>query len=410
MVGSSAPIDDSKLMSSYVRTVGADRVWNEGPAYLQGQGMTVAVVDSGDCQRPLLRRPCNDVMDSKAGDSRVNMNVTVLYGQNGRVGGPDIYGHGSLVEGVIGGNGLGSAGKYMGIAPSVNLVSVKVSDDEGKALASNVVSGLQWVLDNKVTYNIRVVNLSLNTSEPESYQTSPIDAACEILWFNGIVVVVSAGNNGSTALYPPANDPFVITVGAMDDQGTPSLADDSVASFSAYGTDETGAVKPELVAPGKNLVSIVPKSPLTRIKKLHPSNFVGEGASDEYYMRVSGTSFSAPVVSGAVALLLQDEPTLTPDQVKYRLMATANRTWPGYDATTAGAGYLDAYEAVHGTSTESANTGTPASQLLFTGGDPISWDSVGWNSVGWNSVGWNSVGWNSVGWNSVGWNSDYWGP
>jgi len=125
------------------------------------------------------------------------------------------------------------------------------------------------------------------------------------------------------------------------------------------------------------------------------------------------------MVSGAVALLLQDEPDLTPDQVKYRLMATANASWSGYIAAKAGAGYLDVYAAVNGATSESANTGLIPSQMLATGPDAINFDSVGWNSVGWNSVGWNSVGWNSVGWNSVGWNSvgwnsdcwasDYWG-
>ena len=113
-------------------------------------------------------------------------------------------------------------------------------------------------------------------------------------------------------------------------------------------------------------------------------------------------------MSGAVALLLQDEPDLNPDQVKYRLMATANKKWPGYDATTAGAGYLDIYSAVYAKTTESANQGITPSYMLATGEDAIAFDSVGWNSVGWNSVGWNSVGWNSVGWNSVGWNSVGW--
>jgi serine protease AprX len=109
------------------------------------------------------------------------------------------------------------------------------------------------------------------------------------------------------------------------------------------------------------------------------------------------------MVSGAVAILLQDEPNLTPDQVKYRLMATANKSWAGYTASTSGAGYLNIYNAVYGTTTQSANTGVLPSQLLYSGTDPIAWTSVGWNSVGWNSVGWNSVGWNSVGWNSDAW-------
>ena len=119
---------------------------------------------------------------------------------------------------------------------------------------------------------------------------------------------------------------------------------------------------------------------------------------------------SAAVTSGAIALLLQDEPNLTPDQVKYRLKATANKSWPGYNAAQAGAGYLDINAAVNGTTTQSANTGTTASQLLWTGPNPVNWGSVQWGSVQWGSVQWGSVQWGSVQWGSVQWGSDYWGP
>jgi serine protease AprX len=129
---------------------------------------------------------------------------------------------------------------------------------------------------------------------------------------------------------------------------------------------------------------------------------------NDYYFRMNGTSMAAPMVSGAAALLLQDEPNLTPDQVKYRLKATAGQDWSGFDAAKSGAGYLDAYTAVLGTTSQSANTGILASLMLSTGRDPITWGSVGWNSVGWNTVGWNSVGWNTVGWNTVGWNTVGW--
>jgi serine protease AprX len=309
----------------------------------------------------------------------------------------------------VGGDGSESGGKYIGVAPMVNIINVKVSNDDGSAMIKDVVDGLQWVLENKDAYNIRVVNLSLNSSVAESYHTSPLDAAVEILWFNKIVVVTSAGNQGDGAIYPPANDPFVITVGATNDKGTYSLSDDIMASFSAYGQTSDGIVKPDLVAPGTNIIARLVNQNMG-LASAHPSNKV----ADQYF-RMSGTSVAAPMVSAAVALLLQDEPTLTPDQVKYRLMATANKNWSGYSATKSGAGYLDVDAAVHGTTIQSANTDVMASQLLTTGSTPITWgsvgwNSVGWNSVGWNSVGWNSVGWNSVGWNSVGWNSDYWGP
>jgi serine protease AprX len=352
----------------------------------------VAVVDSGVNSNGDLFTPAgvNRQVADVSFNSDINQNPS------------DGYGHGTHVASIIGGDGSDTNGQYIGVAPMVNIINVKVSNDDGSARMQDVVAGLQWVLQNKNTYNIRVVNLSLNSSVYETYNTSPLDAAVEILWFNKIVVVVSAGNQGSGAIYPPANDPFIITVGAADDKGTNGISDDTIASFSAYGQTSDGFKKPDLVAPGTNIIARLVNQNMG-LAFAHPANKVGT-----QYFRMSGTSMAAPMVSGAVALLLQDEPTLTPDQVKYRLMATANKSWVGYTTSKAGAGYLDAYAAVNDTSTQSTNTGLKASNLLSTGSAPITWNSVGWNSVGWNTVGWNTVGWNSVGWNSVGWNSDYW--
>ena len=390
-------ITTNNLANTYVRAINADKVWNRSP-YIQGNGVGIAIVDSGI-------NPSGDFYTVMGVNRQIaNVRFNTDYNQNASDG----YGHGTHVASVAGGDGSDSNGLYIGVAPMANIINVKVSNDDGSAMMVNVIQGLQWVLEHKDTYNIRVVNLSLNSTVAESYHTSPLDAAIEILWFNQIVVVTSAGNYGDEAIYPPANDPFVITVGATDDKGTDTLSDDSVTSFSAYGTTSDGFMKPDLVAPGKNIIARLVNTNMGMAGE-HPANLVGN-----QYFRMSGTSASAPMVSGAVAMLLQDEPNLTPDQVKYRLMATANNVWPGYNITNAGAGYLDVLLAVQTNTTESANTGIMPSQLLYTGPDPITWDSVGWNSVGWNSVGWNSVGWNSVGWNSVGWNSvgwnsDYWG-
>jgi serine protease AprX len=388
-------VDTSKLANNYIRAIRADQVWNKAP-YIQGQGIGVAVLDSGVNYQ--------DDLYSVMGQNRVVASVNFQPGYNASTF--DGYGHGSHVAGVVGGNGRRLNGKYIGVAPKSNIINVKVCDDlkNGLCTAESVVKGLQWVLENKATYNIRVVNISLNSSVAESYHVSPIDAAVEVLWFNGIVVVASAGNQGQSNLYAPANDPFAIVVGAVDDVGTAGLGDDKLASFSSYGSTSDGFARPDLVAPGKNVVSLMGNSGMG-LAADHASNI-----QDGTYFRMSGTSVAAPMVSGAVALLLQDEPTLTPDQVKYRLMATANKNWPGYNQSQSGAGYLDVYAAVTGTTTQSANTGTLPSQLLSTGSAPISWGSIGWNSIGWNSIGWNSIGWNSIGWNSIGWNSDYWGP
>jgi serine protease AprX len=382
--------------SPYRAIVGADQLG------LDGQGVTVAVVDSGVTDHMDLHTNASNPGQALDSSSRLLQNL--VFGDYTSPN--DEYVHGTHVAGIIAGNGTASNGKYKGIAPGVNLINVRVSNYMGMTYTSDLIDGLQWVYANKDVYNIRVVNLSINSTAPESYQVSPLDAAVEILWFNGVVVVVAAGNNGTAAgpstVYPPANDPFVITVGALEDLGTVGTTDDFVADFSAYNITEDGFAKPDLVAPGRNLVSL-----------LAGTNVEGYVAQlkhrvNQYYFRMSGTSMAAPVVSGVAALLLQDEPGLNPDQVKYRLMTTANKSWAAYDTAKAGAGVVNAFTAVNATTTDYANQGIVPSQLLTTGENGVAFDSVGWNSVGWNSVGWNSVGWNSVGWNSVGWNSVGW--
>ncbi len=302
----------------------------------------------------------------------------------------DGYGHGTHVGAIIGGKGRSSdSNGYAGAAPNVDLITVRVTKDDGSAKVSNVVAGLQWVLENKARYNIRVVNLSMNSSSYESYNTNPLCAAAEVLWFNGIVVVVSAGNRGGGNLFPPANDPFVITVGATDDRDTWTRTDDTLAPFSAYGVVD-GVSKPDLVAPGRHIKAPMPFGVLAQ---KGPAVWV-EG--DIY--RMSGTLMSSPIVAAAAAMLLEKEPGLTPDQVKYRLMSTAQ---PFLTSAVAGAGLLNINSALHTSTSASANTGRPMSKLL-TGGN-----TTAWNSVSWSSVGWSSVSWSSVSWSSVSWSSDY---
>src|SRR6185503_17798125 len=183
-------IDTKKLANTYIRAIRADQVWNSSK-YLQGQGIGVAVVDSGI-------NPNGDFYTNTGVNRQV---IDVRFNNDYNQTATDGYGHGTHVASIVGGDGSDSSGKYIGVAPMVNIINVKVSNDDGSARMTDVVSGLQWVLENKNTYNIRVVNLSLNSSVAESYNTSPLDAAVEILWFNKIVVVVSAGNHGASALY-----------------------------------------------------------------------------------------------------------------------------------------------------------------------------------------------------------------
>jgi serine protease AprX len=317
----------------------------------------------------------------------------------------DLYGHGTHIAGSIAGNGTQSNGRLIGVAPKANLVDVKVIDDHGAGYTSDVVAGIQWIYDNHEAYNIRVVNVSLNSAVVESYNTSPLDAALEILWFNGLTIVVSAGNNGAGAdgyLYAPGNDPFFITVGATDNMGTVDIGDDILAPFSAHGNTQSGFQKPDALAPGVDIISLLASDDNNLILE-HPDHaIISPDGSTNFHM--SGTSMSSAVASGVVALLLQDEPDLNPDQVKYRLMATGSyfeTPQPGPKSVA----YLDVPAAINGTTNETANTDIPASKLLWGGDDPVNWSSVNWGSVNWGSVNWGSVNWGSVNWGSVNWGS-----
>ncbi|MEO5952923.1 MAG: S8 family serine peptidase, partial [Chloroflexia bacterium] len=221
--------DANALINSFNKTVRASDVWGTR----QGQGQTIAVIDSGVVKTDDLKGRI--VAAANFDDNEHDSN--------------DSFGHGTFVAGIIAGDGKASDGQYMGIAPKASILNVRVSGDQGIASESDTIEALQWVLTNKDRYNVQVVNMSLNSSLMQSYNTSPLCAAVEVMWFNKMVMVVSAGNNGTANLYPPANDPFVITVGATDDKGTPSLSDDTLATFSAWGTTGAGTVKPEIVAP-----------------------------------------------------------------------------------------------------------------------------------------------------------------
>jgi serine protease AprX len=365
---------------------------------ITGAGVGIAVIDSGispDSDLPSVVKKMS---------FSVNSATTV-----------DVNGHGTFVAGIVAGNGHDSGGVFKGVAPGAHLLSLKISGEAGMAYESDTVAALEWVLANKDRYNIRVVNLSINATTPQSYHNSPLDAAVEILWFNGIVVVASSGNTEPDAAVnaintAPANDPFVITVGATSEANTIARGDDRVAAFTAYGTSDDGFFKPEIMAPGKDIVSVLGKHASWSVT--YPERVVGEGE----YFRLSGTSMAAPMVSGAIALMLEREPGLNPDQVKYRLMhATGDAiSWQVSDndpllTVTYAVPYLDVFAAVTDTSTETANTGTAASQLLWTGSDPANWSSVNWGSVNWGSVNWGSVNWGSVNWGSVNWGSVNWG-
>lgn len=369
---------------------------------VDGSGVGVAVIDSGVTAVGDLYwwNPTTGAYGSR-----------VVYSQNfvdSTTDATDHYGHGTHVAGLIASHGWFSTGSmfshtFMGIAPNANIINLRALDANGVGTDSSVIAAIQAAIDLKSKYNIRVINLSLGRQVYESYTVDPLCQEVEAAWNAGIVVVVAAGNEGRNdtadgygTVAAPGNDPYVITVGAMKTEGTPDRSDDEIASYSSKGpTAFDHIVKPDIVAPGNEVVSTqAPDAALlttstdvlmgeyayapatttttTSTKNGNGNNKKNNSSSNSTdsfsnftattispsYMRLSGTSMATPIVSGAATLMLQADPTLTPDTVKARLMKSATKTFPSnsttwtdpttgqtvtsyYDAFTVGAGYLD---------------------------------------------------------------------
>jgi serine protease AprX len=223
------------------------------------------------------------------------------------------------------------------MAPGARIVSLKLADAQGRTDVSQVVAGIDWVVEhaNDPGLNVRVLNLSFGTDSSQDYRLDPLAHAAEVAWSRGIVVVVSAGNgDGSkSGLADPAYDPTVLAVGAEDAHGTSDRGDDTMAPFSLTGDSANGLRGPDLVAPGVSVVSLRASGSL--IDAQHPSAELG----DRFFLG-SGTSQAAAVVSGGAALLLSQRPWLSPDQVKDLLRRSA-RSLTGVSADAQGAGGLD---------------------------------------------------------------------
>jgi serine protease AprX len=317
---------------------------------LTGAGVGVAVIDSG------IATWHDDLTNTTStlyphGNQRVAKFVDFVNGQ----GGPyDDNGHGTHVAGIIAGNGYDSDGQKSGAAPEASLISLKVLDANGVGTISNIIAALDWVLENHVAYNIRVVNMSVGAAIHESAWTDPLTLAAKRVVDAGVVVVGAAGNFGkNTAGLPqyggisaPGNAPWVLTVGGSSTNGTPRRTDDTMGGYSSRGPSYIDwNAKPDLVAPGTGTVSLAAAGSTfyqTRVAALLPGSIATAYLP---YLSLSGTSMAAPVVSGTVALMLQANPSLTPNAVKAILQYTAQQ-YPGYNGLTQGAGFLNVVGAV----------------------------------------------------------------
>jgi len=287
-------IETTTLLNIATQGVGA-RIANE--TGYKGKGIGIAILDTGVYPHPDLVMPKSRIIAFK---DFVNKKRSA-YDDNG---------HGTYVAGTAAGNGYSSAGRYVGVAPMADIISVKVMNDKGQGNSSDILAGMQWVIDNKDRFNIRIMSLSLGSEAVGNAYNDPLAVAAGSVWSRGITVIAAAGNSGpknGTITTPGVNNK-IITVGAVDDKRTVDVKDDTIADFSSRGPVGKLGIKPDVVAPGVDIISL--NADKNYISGTRPI------VLRERYRKMSGTSVATPIVSGAAALLLEKNPNLSPEDIK----------------------------------------------------------------------------------------------
>ena len=264
-----------------------------------GKGITMAFLDTG----------ISPMEDFTLPQNRIIKFVDMV---NNRLSPYDDNGHGTHVAGIAAGNGYHSGHRYCGIAPESSIVAIKSLNADGTGNSIDVLNSLQWLIDNRKKYNIRIANLSIGSDSTK--HDDPLVKAVEAVWDSGIVITIAAGNNGpaNSSITSPGTSKKVITVGSSDDNSDVTISGNRLVNFSGRGPTEECVIKPDIVAPGANITSVCS----------------GE-ISDKKYISLSGTSMSTPIVAGAISLLLEKEPRLCPDDVKYLLkLCATNLNFP----------------------------------------------------------------------------------
>jgi serine protease AprX len=385
-------------MATVNQAIGADKLHRAG---ITGAGVGVALIDTGVVPVDGLLTPGKVVEGPDLSFESQAPGLLHL----------DTFGHGTHLAGIIAGDGT----DFTGVAPGAQLVSLKVATYDGAVDVTQVIAAIDWVVQHRDELGIRVLNLAYGTDSTQPYTTDPLAYAVENAWQKGIVVVTSAGNDGrGIPLNNPASDPYVIAVGASDTRQTPGVGDDIVPAFSADGVGRTT----DLVAPGQSVVSL--RNPGSYIDTRFPSAVVGDR-----FFRGTGTSQSAAVVSGAAALLLEQRPGLSPDDVKALLMGTAG---PIQDSA-AGAGALDVHRAARselkapsaqtwpasdGLGSIEASRGT--SHVADDGVELVGeydifgmeWDGRSWTQAAWEGRSWTGGEWMGRSWTGDSWTADSW--
>jgi serine protease AprX len=397
------PVRPSGFSAAHVwpQAIGADRLW---AAPLPVRSPTIAVIDTGVDKERLA--------DFGGGRVLATLNFSSLK-PDPSDSSADYSGHGTLVAGIA----AGASTAFPGVAPKANIVSLRVTNGEGKAVTSDLIAAADWIYENRGSYNIRVANISLNSPFATYGVLDPLNEAVRRLWLTGTVVVASAGNDGAgPVVAAPASEPFVITVGATDIGETATTEDDTNAPWSSHGYTSDGFAKPELAAPGRYMAGPIART--SRLDDAFPSRVVAPG-----YMWMSGTSFAAPVVSGAAAQILALNPTFKPDQVKGALMATA-RMLPLAARGSVGVGQIDVAAAASMIAPPNPNaplarflrsdTRVPGGRVFDTEAlaavaesDP-NWFSASWSDASWSDASWSDASWSDASWSDASWSDASW--
>jgi len=360
------------------------QAWSEST----GEGITVAIMDTGVAEHPDLNGRVRTRMDFvKDGSAKA-----------------DAGGHGTFIAGVIAANG-----EMKGVAPDARIVSLRVLDASGNGTIKSVIAAFDWVLKNQSGDRIQVLNLSWGAPQATTYHKDLLSALVEAAWFSGVTVVAAAGNDGPGAVTSPATDPFIVTVGSFNDQGTSDVIDDIFSSFSAVGPTLDGYAKPDILAPGEHVKSL----------RVRDVTYIGAdgsavGSPTDTYIHMTGTSASAAFVTGVAALVASAHRQYSPTQIKGAIAASAR------PIAGSAAGAIDAPNALERTPA-AVNIGLRPSKLLLAilarshqltvqgvTWDGVTWDGVTWDGVTWDGVTWDSVSWESVSWETVTWEGVTW--
>jgi serine protease AprX len=432
------PAADRYSMANTNEIIGAENWWNAG---YTGAGVDVALIDTGVSPVKGLSTRGKIINGPDLSLESQAPNLTYL----------DTNGHGTFMAGLIAGRDSdlvkpyadAPASQYRGVAPDARILNVKVATADGGVDVSQVIAAIDWVVQHKDDngMRIRVLNLSYATSSAQPSALDPLSYAAEQAWKAGIVVVAAAGNSsdGVVGLASPAYNPFVIGVGAYDTRGTAMTMDDTVAAYSANGKRCSWCRQPDFLAVGSHLQGL-------RVPNSYVDAQAPQGRLDDRYFRGSGTSEAAAMTSGAVALILQKYPWMTPDDVKGFIQQNAIRplnsaSWSWWvagsgelslermAAATPPASSQQKHTPATGAGTLEASRGgdhLTANGVTLTGeqdifGKPFdsvamaaleaagaSWSGGDWNGSTWSGSSWSGSSWNGSSWSGSTWSGSTW--